>query len=194
MYSSYRRQGLVADSFGRSNKPSVFIKKERFWLAEKLFSFQEGVTESYAGTIIWVLKLFLGLWDRVSPSYRCLQSFEWSTVCSRRKPGGVTSWQPEPRSATSDGRPVAPVPDSRGLQMSSHKQDDLIISPVVPLAEPTSHDVMVPTRISWCCVLSGINFFISSVILTSLRRCATWECVLQASEVWITVVDSEWLF
>jgi len=76
MYSSDRRQGLLAGSFGQSNKPSVFIKKKWFGLAEKPFAFQEGVTESYVGIIIWVLKLFPGLCDRVSPSYRSLHSFE----------------------------------------------------------------------------------------------------------------------
>lgn len=52
----------------------------------------------------------------------------------------------------------------------------------MPLAEPTPQDITVPTRISWC-VLSGINIF--NIILTSRRRCVTWECVLQASAVWL---------
>ena len=181
----------MAGCLGHSNKPSVY--KEEIVLISCFSRRCYGII--CRNNNLGSESFFLGYeWERASPSFLSLQSFEWATICSRRKPGGVTSWQPESGNATSVGRSVAPVPDSRGLQMSSHKQHDLIISPVVPLAEPTSHDIMVPTRISWCCVLSGINIFIISIILTYLRRCVTWECVLQASVVWTTVVDSERLF
>jgi hypothetical protein len=126
-----------------------FSRSTTFYAVSCAFSSNLCTTDPNIGIIILCSVTYSRvIIETASPSVRCLQPFEWATVCSRRKPGGVTSRQPEPGSATSDGHAVAAVPSSRGLQMSPYNQHDLIISPVVPLAEPTSRDVMVPTRIS----------------------------------------------